>query len=27
MQDVLDTALGDINTQIRKKKEKRQEHR
>lgn len=27
MQDVLDTALGDINTQIQKKKEKEQEHR
>lgn len=27
MMDVLDTALGDINTQVRKKKEKRQEHR
>jgi len=27
MMDVLDTVLGDINTQIRKKKEKRQEHR
>ncbi len=27
MMDVLDTVLGDINTQIRKKKGKRQEHR
>ncbi|WEL23479.1 CBS domain-containing protein [Candidatus Nanohalovita haloferacivicina] len=27
MMDVLDTALGDINTQVRKKKEKQEEHR